>query len=83
VTQLKCALVGIATGTALAIAWVVGCLFLPLLFAGKDGGLGASSVGSDSTMRVWLAGFVIGFWFARRRLDSRRQQQKSQPPRSV
>jgi hypothetical protein len=63
---LKRALVGIATGTALAVLWVAGWLLLPLLFLGNDNGLGASSVGSDSTMLVCLVGFAVGFWLARR-----------------
>ena len=61
---LKCALVGVASGTVLAILWIVGSLFLPLIFASPEGGLGASSVGSDSTLLVWLAGFATGFWFS-------------------
>ena len=63
---LKCALVGVASGTALAILWVAGCLFLPLMLR-TESGLGGASVGSDSTILVWLAGFAIGFWFTWRR----------------
>ncbi len=71
-TYLKCALIGVASGTALAILWIVGCLFLPLILAWQDSGLGASSVDSDSTLLVWLAGFVTGFWISWRRQRMRR-----------
>ena len=67
---LKCALVGLVSGTVLAILWIVAHLVLPLLkmWTSEQGGLGSTSVGSGSTLLVWLIGFALGFWLMWRRL---------------
>ena len=69
VVYLKCALVGIASGTVLVILWIVARLFLTLLgiWSKDEGGLGAASVGSRSILIVWLIGFAAGFWLMFRR----------------
>jgi len=66
---LKCALVGILTGTAAAVILPIAGVLLAFhsVASSGEGGLGSVSVGLPSLLLVWLVGFALGFFMMRRR----------------
>jgi hypothetical protein len=73
---VKGVLVGVAVALLTAVLWIVGSLEIPVYWTELScrlrpdcyGGIGASYVGSGSTLVVALAGFAVGFsWTIRRR----------------
>jgi hypothetical protein len=73
--RLRAVAAGFALGLAAAVLWVIGNLEVPLYVArikcrldpNCGGGIGASSVGSGSTLLVLLASFAAGYWWTLRR----------------
>ena len=72
-TYLKSFLAGIGAAFVAVALWTGAVLVVPFVpvMVSEQGGLGATSVGSDSVLLVALIGFGLGFFFMLRRQTRR------------